>query len=414
MARQQNLQRERASIEAAALMVFACTFNAFLALINAHVARLNTSHVLLSEVIIIGLSCFSIAKNSHISGKKIDYPTVFFFLFFVIVFGITGLAGQLPSPKFLRDMLIIPIFYLLGRNITSKTLITTVQVLTITVLITMIIEGWFTNSYVALLQPSSYYTNTRGVQELAGDSSGLFRNSLGFAGRFSFGIFNTHRLSSIFLEQVSLANFSMILGIFTITLWESSSSKQRLLFVGTIVLILLTNNTRTGAVFALIALVGFYIFPALPSMTSIIYMPSVLALGALLYSFSSFNPNILSDTIQGRIGLTMFRLGELDLKSIFMGNLSLANNMQDSGYLYLIYSQTLFGLIYFWLFTSSIASGSSNSAKRFSNATSVFIAFNLLIGAGIFTIKTSAILWVVAGFVAQSSSAKEDGSRAWP
>lgn len=411
MTRQEDLQLERASLEAAVLMVCACTFNAFLALINAHIARLNTTHVLLSEILIIGLSCFSIAKNSHICKKIIDSPTLFFFVLFAIIFGITGLSGQLPSPKFLRDMLIIPIFYLLGRNINRTTLISTMQALTITVLVTMILEGCFTSSYVALLQPGSYYTNTRGVQELAGDSSGLFRNSLGFTGRFSFGIFDTHRLSSIFLEQVSLANFSMILGIFCITLWESLTSKQRLFFIGVIILILLTNNTRTGAVFALLILAGFYIFPSLPALSSVIYMPAVLALGAVMYSFSTFNPNILSDTIQGRIGLTMYRLGELDLKSIFMGNLSLANNMQDSGYLYLIYSQTLFGLLYFWLFTSSIASGPSASAKRFTNATSIFIAFNLLIGAGIFTIKTSAILWVVAGFVAQSSSIRSNSLR---
>lgn len=396
-------QVERASLEAAFLMIIACTFNAFLAFINAHITRLNTSHVLISEVLIIGLCCFSIAKNSHIAKQRIDYTTIFFILFFVIIFGITGLSGQLPSPKFLRDMLIIPIFYLLGRNISRSTLISSIQALTLIVLITMILEGWFTSTYVTLLQPGSYYTNTRGVQELAGDNSGLFRNSLGFAGRFSFGIFDTHRLSSIFLEQVSLANFSMILGIFTITFWDSFTSKQKILFVGTIIFILLTNNTRTGAVFAILILMGFYIFPLLPSATSAIYIPMVLALGSVLYSFSTFNPNVLSDTIQGRIGLTMFRLNQLDLNSILIGNISLANHMQDSGYLYIIYSQTLLGLVFFWLYTSFVASGATPSAKRFSNATSIFIAFNLLIGAGIFTIKTSAILWIVAGFVAQSN-----------
>ncbi|MBD8639447.1 hypothetical protein [Sphingomonas sp. CFBP 13733] len=51
------------------------------------------------------------------------------------------------------------------------------------------------------------------------NETGLFNNAAGFESRFSFGVFSGARTSSVFLEQVSNANFAGILCVFLVATW---------------------------------------------------------------------------------------------------------------------------------------------------------------------------------------------------
>jgi putative polymerase len=377
------------------IVLISILFNSFLAMINAHATRLNQGHVMITEVLILTTACWYIWKNTEKLSE--NWESITFLYIIIILFFWMIYFNYWPNIKSIRDMILIPIFLILGRLAEEKGLIKMMRILTIILVGFMLMEGWFTEIYVYIFQPASYYANTRGIQELSTDSSGLFRNSLGFAGRFSYGIIGSHRLSSLMLEQVSFANFSMILGLFSVAFWEKLTVKDRLLFTGSILLIILGNSTRTGSIFALILLFGYYIFPLTPRLTPILYSPLLLASSLIVFFGTGFHIETASDDMQGRVGATIYKLVNTNWQTLFTGDLSLVASAMDSGYIYLIFSQTAIGLIAFWLYTALIVPAVDAETKRFANGLGVFIAINLMIGAGIFTIKVAAPLWFIAG-----------------
>jgi hypothetical protein len=314
--------------------------------------------------------------------------------------------------KSFRDYLLIGVFFLLGGLISFRALNTVMILLAFIIFIFMILEGWFVSSYVDIFQPGLYYANTRGVNDDGLETMGLFRNALGFAERFSYGIFNTHRLSSIFLEQVSLANFSTVIALYVSAFWSRIQSHERLLYVALIIFIILTNNSRTASILALLIFGGFFIFPRLPKGISILYMPTILLMVTAFFYNGHEIYSLRADTLQGRLEYTLSLLSRIDIQTLIGGNLKEVNNTFDSGYVYVIYSQTLVGLITLWLFASLSVPHTDKSSARLSHGLCLYIFLNLLIGAAVFSIKVSAPLWVTAGFLLKEHINRQSASKA--
>ena len=399
-----KVQEIRHTVSNGALMIvfISVLLNAILAVINAHVTYLSQGHVMISEFLILMVACGYI-------GLKIDHllqqwRSIIFIYIIVIIFLWMTFFNITPNIKSIRDMALIPIFLILGTLAEEKGLVKMMRTLTVVIVAFMLMEGWFTDAYVSIFKPASYYANTRGVQELSTDSSGLFRNSLGFAGRFSYGIFGTHRLSSVLLEQVSLANYSMVLGLFLVSFWDKLVKKDRIFFAFSILFIILTNNTRTGSFINFILIFGYFIFPILPKRTPVFYIPLLLLISFAVFYDPSFHAERVGDDLQGRVGTTIFKMATMNFQTLFTGDIGAAVAAQDSGYLYLIYSQTGLGFLAFWLYTSLIVPAVNTANKRFANGLGIFIAVNLLIGAGIFTIKVAAPLWFIAGYLMKNAS----------
>jgi putative polymerase len=107
----------------------------------------------------------------------------------------------------------------------------------------------------------------------------------------------------------------------------------------------------------------------------------------------------MTDDLKGRVGHTMYQLATLGSSVFTGGSLDKIYRTMDSGYAYVLMTQTLFGMLAFWIFTSTIVPPVNASNKRFNHGTALYIFLNLLIGAAIFSIKVSAPLWFLAGFL---------------
>lgn len=382
---------------AGALLVLAVFYNALLAIVNAYVLPVNASYVALMEIMIIiaGGSYAALHMNNLPNIKK----SIIFLAFMFAIFIYVSFMNDGFYLKSYRDMLLLAVFFVIGSSVSEKGLIQAFRFIVITVLIFMFVEIYFTELYAALFQPASYYALTRGIEELSTDSSGLFRNSLGYENRFSFGIFGSHRTSSVFLEQVSLANFAMVLSILLCVLWKNLKNFDKILFGITVPLIILSNSSRTGSIICLMILAGYFIFPRLPRFSHLFWIPAILIASAIFFYDPQFDRQMMTDDLKGRIGLTMHYLGTLDTAYFTGGNVSQINRTGDMGYTYLIYTQTIIGALAFWLFVSFCLPPSSPENRKFLHAVSLYIGINLLIGAAIFSIKVSAPLWFIAGYL---------------
>lgn len=394
-----------------ALLVGAIFYNAFLGFINARGIHLTEAHVAATELfILVCAALFLGARFSKLAPLRSFIIGSFLVILVLVAWvSVTNHAIFVRGP---RDFAIICVFFLVGTQASQERMIPVFRLIVLVVLAVLLIEGFGVSLYVWLFQPADYFANTRGIEKLSVDTTGLFRNSLGFEGRFSFGLFDNRRLSSVFLEQVSLANFAMVLCIFTVTFWQNMKKGDRFLFAFAIVFMIMCNSSRTGSMLCLLMALGYKLYPKLPRWCYGTVIPGILFVSAVLF----YRPGEMSfsDTMSGRIGHTLALLAHMDLSDFVTGNLIRIVHTGDSGYAYLVYGTTIVGLIYFWLFIWVLLPSGTAISRRFGFCALLFISVNLMVGAAIFSIKVSAPLWLMAGCLAARDFAAARAAKPQP
>ncbi|MEJ8476291.1 hypothetical protein [Roseibium algae] len=368
-------------------------YNALLAILNAHVMRIGVSLVAVSEIIVL-LSAILIILSRGLYEEDL---TPFFYLLITLIISVyVSVINKSLIIDYFRNILIVFCFVTLGRWINLSTIKFIFIAASALVFGGLIFEIFFEAMYGDLFNPALYFEATRGIEQLEISGSKLFRNALGFEGRFTFGVIG-HRSSSLFLEQVSLANFSGVMMIFLMTLWHRFSAAQRLFCILTIVLILVTNDSRTMLIFAAISILGFFAFPYLPRLFTIIVMPTFLIAGVFVYILL---PQASGDNIPGRIVLTIKHFGELDLAAALGFSAQFSSSFADSGYIYVIIIGTIFSFVLLWLFVALYPACKSPEERRFAHSFSIFIFMNMMIGGtAVFSIKIACLLWLLAGYM---------------
>lgn len=366
-------------------------YNAVLAMINASVVNLSFSHVAMAEIsILLCIIVFILRKGIYAP----DAGPLLYIVFTLLVTIYVSAMNRLVFIDYFRNILIIFCFAIAGTWTNKETVKFAFKVSCALVLIVLLMEIFTLNLYEDLFYPMKYFENTRGLQQISFGGSKLFQNALGIEGRFSFGIID-HRAASLFLEQVSLANFSGVMMIFMISFWSFLSRGERILFIATVCLILVTNDSRSMLIFAFVCFAGYFIFPRLPTFLTALYMPLIVMAGFLVFLIK---PDAQGDTLDGRVVLTITKLLDMDVPAVLGLVVAKTAEFADSGYLYVIYGATIFGLLAFWLFVSFYPGGDTPNQRRCAHSLSVFLFMNMMIGGtAIFSIKFAGLLWLLVG-----------------
>jgi hypothetical protein len=377
------------------LLLAALFYNAVLAIINAHVIGLNTQAVIGVEILII-LCAFGYALSRF--SLLPDLRAVIAYLFIsAILFLFVSIAHEQLYLKSIRDVLLIVAFFLLGGLSREGQIKRTIILSAILVLIFVIIEIWMTNLYIGLFQPASYFANTRGFAISEFNDLGLFSSATVYESRFSFGLLS-HRASSLFLEQISLGNYAIFLSIFLCAFWGKLSSVTRLFIAAALIFSVIGSSGRAAIALSIIFILFYFILPYIPRILSVLYMPLILGLAFIFFHGTIYAGPELIDTVPGRIGWTVRFISEMGWSFLMGGSAEQINRTFDSGYAYILYSQTIFGLLALWLFVFATGSEKNREARYFSHCLTLFIFFNLLIGFGVFSAKIAPLLWIVAGY----------------
>ncbi|WP_417671701.1 hypothetical protein [Roseibium sp.] len=353
--------------------------------------RVELSVVAVTEICIL-LAALVFILHKGLFAEDLT-PSVYLLLTLVVAL-YTCVINKAAIVDYFRNILILFCFVTLGTWTNTATVKRLFSAVVLAVLAGLAFEAFFTEAYGDLFWPALYFENTRGIEPAEFTDSKLFRNALGFEGRFTFGILG-HRSSSLFLEQVSLANFAGVMIIYLLALWQELSRFQRTAGIVTVVAILLTNDSRTMLIFSLVCIVGYFIFPALPRAFAILTMPVILILGVLVYLL---NPTAEGDNIPGRIALTIKKFGEMGLADYLGFSAEHAAAFADSGYAYVIIIGTGIGLLLYWLFVCLYPACNNAEERRFTHGLAIFIFMNMMIGGtAIFSIKVAGLMWLLAG-----------------
>jgi hypothetical protein len=382
---------EKIGVSIVFVALAATFYNAVLAAINAHVVGLGFNAVAASEMAVLAFALMIIIGKGFYEQDLV--PLGYLIATLVLAIYVSVINKHIVLDYF-RNVLIIFCFVVLGTWTNRKTIKYLFLLASGLVFTVLCVEILFTDFYADFFYPALYFYNTRGIELFEVVDSKLFRNALGFEGRFSFGIIN-HRSSSLFLEQVSLANFCGVMMIYLLTLWGRFSRFQKWFCLFTILLILVTNDTRTMLIFGSVSLVGYFVFPYLPRLMCLLYMPLFLFLGFLIYVIK---PNAVGDNIPGRVVVTMEMFSDMDLLAQLGFAADLAPSLADSGYIYVIVIGTILSFLLLWLFVSCYPAYETMEQRRFSHVLCFFIFMNMMIGGtAIFSIKIAALLWLLAG-----------------
>jgi hypothetical protein len=393
-----------------AIVLAAVFYNAVLAFANAHGISINRAMVAITEGIVLAAALMLVVSSGR---RSIDSAGFALFAFFL---GNALLVSLLSGALFVdmaRNGAIIVLFMLLGSRIDQRTLKACFLIVSVLIAACLVLELVSVKSYAALLQPGTYFAQTRGIALADIDELGLFRNAVWYEGRFAISSISNHRTASLFLEQVSLANFSTVLVIYLVAMWKRIHFGVRAFYIGLIALILLSNNTRAGLALAIGAPIVYWAAPRLSRYATLAVMPLILIAGTIItYSL----PPSKEDTFVGRVGLTIRSLADLDPMALIGAKAPAAIDFVDSGYTYLIYATSLLGMLVMWLLFSLASGGRNVDQRRCGLMLSLFVFINLLIaGNAVFTIKIAALIWLLVGFLrsdgAQVAADGEQGGR---
>lgn len=379
-----------------AVTVFAVAYNALFALFAAQGGPATFGITVGIEVTVLVLA-LGIAVSA---GMRSSDSTPLAYLYFTILMAlIMSMASESAFVDSIRNVLIIVAFTMLGARSTEKTLrlvFTTCTVLTLAVLI---LEISALETYAAWFKPAEYLSKTRGyaIKEFY-EEVGLSIGTIAYEGRFSFGLFEGPRTSSIFLEQVGINCFAIVLMVYLSTMWHAIGRWEKYLVLATIIVILVTNNARMASILAMAFLIGHRVFPKLPRYANIA-IPAVMLL--IVWAIFQFTTAPKSDDLLGRMGVTYrffsARVSETDL---LLGSKLLTRRTFDTGYGYIIASATIFGAFAYWAYLSVIVPQKSVMQRRCAWALATYIYCWLLVGGtASFSMKTASLLWFLIGFV---------------
>lgn len=400
-------ERREPVILPGAILIAALSFNAVLAVVNAHVTPLTSAVVIACEVTIV-TAALVIALLGY--RKEMDIWFVFAGLLLLVAL-FRSLATQQLEAKSLRDVVLIPMFVVLGMSFDRRRLTQLVLLIHAIVLAVLLLEIVNTSLYSDIFKIQDYYVATRGYryEDFWNKSSELFVSGTRPQDRF-FPFFGLHRMSSIFLEPVSLGNYCVAITAFLCARWETLRVDARWFLALGVAIAIVACDGRFAALASLFVVGVSAVAGMAPKHATIIYLPAITAITALISAVGGFAAG--SDDFTGRIALTWELLSRFDLAEFLGASDRYLAAAVDSGLAYMIITQSLIGTCIIWLFIVYGSADGRRDQVRYNHALCMYVSLLLMVSFALFTIKTAALLWFVHGCLQKGSSVEYRTERA--
>lgn len=373
-----------------AILIGATVYQAVLCFVHTHFFRTTTAIVGVSEL------CIYIACGVLLF-KRIE-------LSFVAILAMVGayllalaLLRSSLDPKGFRDIIILVLFYFLGRNFGDVKFADRALKIIIGIVLAMgFFELLMIDLYSKLFNVFSYYLsqgNLTGTNWAEGSKLALNGMRPEGIGRTILpSLLGSHRISSVFLEPVSMGNFSVIVAAWGLSKgWDEW--RQMALFCGAAAVMIALADSRYGMV-----TVGLMVLARLTLSGAgnrvVMVLPFVCAV--ILVLFGLYYGSSYSDNIPGRLylsGTTMIGFGAAEIFGLAGYNL----NFGDMGYSIILTRFGLLGVAVLWICLWMMKMR-DESGERFRTYVVIYLSLILCIsGTSLFALKSAGVLWFLLG-----------------
>jgi putative polymerase len=378
-----------------ALLVASVTYQAFLCLINTQVMSASRAMVGLAEAVIL-LACLPILARRLLPGVMIIAMLAGAMLCLLALF-----TGHINVKAF-RDLVIPLCFFWLGCNVGRPELGDRALTIAIGVVLALgLAEYFFLDLYTNFFDIFGYYVNIGSLQpitEYARDSrlqmNGIRPDGIG---RTLFpGLLGSHRVSSVFLEPVSLGNFAAMTAAWGLSRGRDEL-RQAIFFLVAAFVLMVLSDSRFALMSVSIMVAMRLLLPG--NAVNLAVLAPFAALGLLIYLGLTMSGTI-GDNFIGRLTLSGWSLVDFDVATLLGADHS--EFYADEGYAFVF---STFGLplcLLLW-FSIWFLKMPDQRGQRFRAFISVYIALILCVsGTSLFAFKSAGMLWFLLGCALRS------------
>ena len=387
---------------AAALFVVigALVFNPLLCFVNTNGLRVSDVMVMGSELILISTAlCFAFGRSAA------PYLILATFLAYMIM-----LMAMRPliDPKAVRDLLIPLAFYFMARRLGDIRIADKAALICgIIVVLFGLFEYLAFDLFTKYFNVIQYYIarGTVNPAALSPQESSLFVSGMRPDARNILPFLGPHRVSSVFLEPVSMGNFGAILALWALCR-KGMHGRWVAFACGAIAIIL--ADARFGLYVCILGSAVIF-SPLRPHRLFWLLLPFAMLFGIALYGYRIGNIPWTND-FGGRLIWTSQLVTSLDVRAV-MGLSPDKPFLSDSGYAYSLNQIGLLACIAFWtLFI--LAPLRHRQAWLFRMCAAAYFCLLLVISDSPYSIKTAALLWFMLGSADAMPAEEEAASSA--
>lgn len=385
----------------AVILTGCVVFNFFLCLVHTNLSLFSSSWIIGCEIILVGSAfVFSI--------REIDKYKIYWLCILaaqLLLFLFASAAKEEILAKSFRDILLMPVFVMLGLS-SVKLNMTKFAIMLLS--FTTIIALWetaFTQTFLQIFNFRDYFIAKGTLDEDFLLPLNTFASGVRPDGRFILDIPNLHRISSVFLEPVSLGFFSFIVGLYAISVSKYISRVSYIFVLAICFLLLWLSDARMAVGCLILSFVFKSIFIKMDHRFSFLIFPTALIL-SLLVEWG----NVLTKAGEGlgaRLHSTMILLSETNLEKM-AGLEGYEYFTVDSALGELLHNFGILGFLLFWLPPLFFVRYVSPPARAYIFGISIYIACAFMLSSAIFTIKTAALLWFFYGYLIARGQFFED------
>ncbi|ACA15601.1 GumE protein [Methylobacterium sp. 4-46] len=386
-------------------------FNAALAYVNGNVTGLSPGIVIGAEIVLIGAALL-VALAHYRPSMTLSVALIAWLFVFMTLRAVA--VDPATSVKYFRDILIAPVFMMLGLCTRTRYLNRYLLAIHSVVFVFGVIEAFNVEAYSALFRVKDYFIATRGLTEenFWNTDSDLFVSATRPDARFlsiADQIMDAHRVSSVFLEPVSLGAYCVIIAAYIFSRWERLSPSCRTYLLATNFFLMVACDGRLALVSFFAILLVSVVWRFLPRVVPLLYLPGALVASFLFVGVTGIAGG--SDDFPGRVAWTVDLLHVYDVPEFLGLSDKLIYKAVDSGVSYIITTQSLLGLALFWLYCTFSTAYRNRAQIRYAHALCLYVAFNSLVSYGFLSIKTASLLWMLKGMLESEGEAESGGMR---
>ena len=387
------VDRRHGDIAVVAVLLLAVGYNFLLAIFNAQVMAVGPAWAYAVELAIYA-GCFLLGMTALDRDKQV---LVLGGIALVLAFNLLRfLQTWSLDPKLLRDAIIPFAFLVLGARYRGRLHVLAMW-LALAVVLVAAIEMAFPDLYGDLVDPRSYFVNTRGNSDTDfwNEGSKLYVSATRPGERNWLGGFDLPRASSIFVEPVTMGNFIIFFCAVAITYWRSlrfAGVATALLFI---VFLLVASDGRLASATCLAMLL---LAPLLRRTDQ--SLAGLLFLGVLMAGWLAvwiLGVNSYEDTLPGRVFLSVAAIDGMKPEEWLGMDLAAPYRYPDSGIAYFISGQSLGIVLAFLLGYAFLLRMPSSNGQLFKNLFVFAFALSLLVSNAYFSIKTASLWWFACG-----------------
>ncbi len=364
----------------------AALYPLLLCFLNTRVARMPNASLILAEVIIF-------AASTPVLIARLNLGLLLAALCIGVNYFVLALVQQSNDFKAARDLLMPVIFVWLGYALSDRRVGERVlRNLAIIAVALGLVEFIFPTFYSTLFDAIAFYT-ARGYGANNPFALSVLQVRPEGIGRSLFPFLGPRRISSFFLEPVALGNFAVLTAAWALSK-PREEWREAAWLMGLAAAMIVMADARFGSISILVLcalrLSGVWKVRLMSAMLPFAAMLIVILVAWVLPI------GMRDDNIAGRFAVSGRNLIDMSWSAWLgvPGTISM-----DAGYGYIIQRTGIVICLSLW-FLFSVAPLKDDQARRYHFNVAAYVALNLTIsGSSLFSLKTTAILWLLLGTV---------------